>query len=312
MRVGLVSTNDIQKSLISGLLTPLVGVIKEYDLADIATGELHSTNVHILIIDMSDPAIIDCADVLEMLGRNEPVCLMHEKDLYSMNQAERISWRNRTLEEMRRALPDLAGDFEDRLDEADNRNVPDAWIIGSSAGGPQALKEFFSVLPSLPITIFVAQHISENAYEQMLTRLKDQAKTWAVQSATDGAKVNPNTVFLVPRDKTVEIRGGVIELKQFVTPELSFNPSIDGVIRSISACHPGRIGVIIMSGMGFDGSAGIRSMKGKARMIMAQDHESCGAKSMPDSARLTGAIQLSANPSVLATELAGLYLQQEA
>jgi chemotaxis response regulator CheB len=64
--------------------------------------------------------------------------------------------------------------------------------------------------------------------------------------------------------------------------------------------------------MGFDGSAGIRSMKGKARMIMAQDHESCGAKSMPDSARLTGAIQLSANPSVLATELAGLYLQQEA
>jgi chemotaxis response regulator CheB len=84
---------------------------------------------------------------------------------------------------------------------------------------------------------FVAQHISENAYEQMLTRLKDQAKTWAVQSATDGAKVNPNTVFLVPRDKTVEIRGGVIELKQFVTPELSFNPSIDGVIRSISACH---------------------------------------------------------------------------
>jgi hypothetical protein len=44
-----------------------VGVIKEYDLADIATGELHSTNVHILIIDMSDPAIIDCADVLEML-----------------------------------------------------------------------------------------------------------------------------------------------------------------------------------------------------------------------------------------------------
>lgn len=310
MRVGIVSTNDVQKSLITGLLSPLVGTIKEYDLTNIANGELHTTNVHILIIDMSDPAIIDCADVLEMLGRNEPVCLMHEKDLYSMSQADRIVWRNRTLDEMRKALPDLAGDFEERLDEADNKNVPDAWIIGSSAGGPQALKEFFSALPPLPITFFVAQHISQSAYEQMLSRLKEHAKSWDVHSATDGAKVSPNTVFLVPRDKTVEIRGGVIELKHYVTPELSFNPSIDGVIRSISNCHPGRMGVIIMSGMGFDGSAGIRGMKGKAKMIMAQDHESCGAKSMPDSARSTGAVQLSAKPADLAIELASLYTEK--
>lgn len=310
MRVGIVSTNEVQKSLVDELLAPLVGVIRQYDRRNIENGDLAATDVHILIIDMSDPAIIDNADVLEMLGKEEPVCLMHEKDLFAMSQADRMAWRNRTVEEIRKALPDLAGDLDVRKNEADNKNVPDAWIIGSSAGGPQALKEFFGALPALPVTIFVAQHISENAYEQMLSRLKDNAKAWDVQSATDGAKVKPNTVFLIPRDKTVAIRGGVIELKPFVTPDLSFNPSIDGVIRSIFACHPGKIGVIIMTGMGFDGSAGIRGIKGRAKMIMAQDHDSCGAKSMPDSARLTGAVQLSAKPTELANELAGMYAGQ--
>jgi hypothetical protein len=185
---------------------------------------------------MSDPAIIDCADVLEMLGRNEPVCLMHEKDLYSMNQLNAFPGeigRSRKCEEPFRIWPGTLKTVWMKLTTECSGRMD----YRIECRQPAALKEFFSVLPSLPITIFVAQHISENAYEQMLTRLKDQAKTWAVQSATDGAKVNPNTVFLVPRDKTVEIRGGVIELKQFVTPELSFNPSIDGVIRSISACH---------------------------------------------------------------------------
>ncbi|MDF9779172.1 chemotaxis protein CheB [Pseudomonas baetica] len=309
MRVGIVSTNEVQKALFTELLSPLVGALKEYDLTSIKNGTLHSTDAHILIIDMSDPAIVECEDVLEMMGRDEPICLMHEKDLFAMGQADRISWRNRTVEEIRKSLPDLTSELDSKKDEADNKNVPDAWIIGSSAGGPQALREFFGALPALPITIFVAQHISENAFGQMLARLTDNAKAWDVQTAADGAKVKPNTVFLVPRDKTVDIRGGIIELKQHVTPELSFNPSIDAVIRSIFACHPGKIGVIIFSGMGFDGSAGIRAVKGRAKMIMAQDQESCGAKGMPDSARLTGAVQISAEPTALAAELKYLYLQ---
>ncbi|MGF6282044.1 chemosensory pili system protein ChpB (putative protein-glutamate methylesterase) [Pseudomonas frederiksbergensis] len=309
MRVGIVSTNEVQKALFTQLLSPLVGPLKEYDLTSIRNGTLHTTDAHILIIDMSDPAIVGCSDVMEMMGRDEPICLMHEKDLFAMSQADRISWRNRTVEEIRKSLPDLTSELDSKKDEADNKHVPDAWIIGSSAGGPQALREFFTVLPVLPITIFVAQHISENAFGQMLDRLVDVAKGWEVQVAADGAKVKPNTVFLIPRDKTVDIRGGIIELKQHITTDLSFNPSIDAVIRSIFACHPGRIGVIIFSGMGFDGSAGIRAVKGRAKMIMAQDQASCGAKGMPDSARLTGAVQISAEPAALASELKNMYPQ---
>lgn len=309
MRVGIVSTNEVQRSLVCELLSPLVGEVAQYDLSHARSGELEKCNAHILIIDLSDPAISDSEDVMDLISMEEPVCLLHERDLYAMGQEGRIAWRNRTVDEIKKALPDLAAELENKKNEADNRNTPDAWIIGASTGGPTALRDFFAHLPILPISIFVAQHISEDAFTQMLSRLRDIAPKWSVQSAENGAKVQANSVYLVPRDRSIEIRSGAIVLKPYsAAHEIGFNPCIDAVIRSMFASHP-KIGVIIMSGMGRDGSAGIRAIKGKAKMILAQDHGSCGAKSMPDSARETGAVQASLPPEGLAAQLARMYGQ---
>lgn len=305
MRVGIVSTNEVQKSLVMELLQPLVGPMTSYDLSHARSGELEATTVHFLIVDMSDPALHNCTEVIELVAETD-ICLLHEKDLYSMTQEERLAWRNRTIEVLKSARPDLAGDLEQKKDEADNKHVPDIWIIGSSAGGPQALKEMLSNLPALPIAIFVAQHISESAYGQVLLRVRDIAREWTVESAEDGMQVSAKSIYLIPRDQTVEVRRGVIHLKPYVVQDLSFNPCIDAVIRSVYASHS-RLGVIILSGMGMDGSAGIRGIKGKAKMIMAQDQATSGAKGMPDSARATGAVNLSAPPVELGRHLARLY-----
>lgn len=305
MRVGIVSTNEVQKSLIIELLQPLVGPMRSYDLTHAKNGELEATNVHFLIVDMSDPALLDCQEVMDMVAENE-ICLMHEKDLFSMTLEQRVAWRNRTIDLIKTARPDLAEDLLQKKDEADNKHVPDIWIIGSSAGGPQALKEMLTNLPALPISIFIAQHISESAYGQVLLRVKQIAQHWSVVSAADGLQVTPGSIYLIPRDRTIEVRHGVIQLKPYAVQDLSFNPCIDAVIRSVYASHS-RIGVMILSGMGLDGAAGIRAIKGKAKMIMAQDHESSGAKGMPDSARATGAVNLSATPVELARELTKLY-----
>lgn len=308
MRVGIVSTNEVQKALFSELLTPLVGEIIFYDISHAKRGDLEISNAHILILDMSDPNVVDCEEVMDALVREEPICLLHEKDLYSMQPRERTAWRNRTIEELKKAVPDLANELDEKKDDADNKNVPDVWVIGSSSGGPQALKEFFGELPRLPISIVLAQHMSVDGFDHLLARVKILADGWSVHLAEDGMKVTSHSVYLVPRDKTVAMSGGVISLHQYSAQEVSFNPCIDAVIRTVFECHP-KVGVIIMSGMGMDGSGGIRSIKGKARMIMAQDHESSGAKSMPDSARNTGAVQYSAPPAGLAKKLAGLYNQ---
>lgn len=309
MRIGIVTTNEVQKALFAELLSPLVGELTYYDISHARNGDLEISNVHILLVDMNDQSVVDCEEVMEALGREEPICLVHDKDLYAMQPRERLSWRNRTIDEIKKAIPDLASDLDDKKDEADNKNVPDVWVIGSSSGGPQALRQFFADLPRMPISIFVAQHMSEAGYSQMLARLKDVASKWNVQSAETGMKIKPNSVYLVPRDNTIEISSGVITLQPYSAQSVSFNPCIDAVIRSIYECHP-QVGVIIMSGMGMDGSGGIRTIKGKAKMIMAQDHESSGAKSMPDSARNTGAVQFSAPPEGLARKLAQVYGQK--
>ncbi|CEK42712.1 chemotaxis protein CheB [Pseudomonas sp. ChxA] len=309
MRVGVVSTDEVQKALFTELLAPLVGDLIMYDVSHAKDGDLEISNAHILLIDMADSNVVECEEVMEALGREEPICLVHDKNLYAMAQRDRISWRNRTIEEIKLALPDLANELDEKKDEADNKNVPDLWIIGASSGGPQALRQFFGDLPRMPISIFVAQHMSEAGYSQMLARLKDVAPGWGVQSAESGMKIKPNSVYLVPRDNTIVINAGVIHLQPYSAQSVSFNPCIDAVIRSVFDCHP-HLGVIILSGMGMDGSGGIRTIKGKAKMIMAQDHESSGAKSMPDTARNTGAVQYSANPEGLARKLAQIYGQK--
>lgn len=309
MRIGIVSTNEIQKALFSELLSPLVGELIMYDISHAESGDLEISNAHILLLDMHDQNVVDCEEVMDALGREEPICLVHDKDLYSMQPRERISWRNRTIEEIKKALPDLANELDEKKEVADNKNVPDVWIIGASSGGPQALRQFFADLPRMPISIFVAQHMTEVGYGQMLARLKDVAPGWNVQSAETGMKIKPNSVYLVPRDNTVHIAAGAITLQAYSAQSVSFNPCIDAVIRTLHECHP-QIGVIIMSGMGMDGSGGIRTIKGKAKMIMAQDAESSGAKSMPDSARNTGAVQFSSNPEGLARKLAQIYGQR--
>lgn len=305
MRIGIVTTNEVQKALFVELLSPLVGELKHYGVLQAKAGELQNSNVDLLIVDLSDPSIIDCPEVSEALEKEDPICLMHERELYAMSPAERMAWRNTTLEAIKTALPAAAEELNNRRDEADNKNVPDIWIIGASSGGPHALKEFFNELPPLPISIMIAQHMSEDGYAHLLGRVRNIANGWSVNSAETGMRIAPNTVYLVPRARTVEVSNGMIVLQN--SPNTAtFNPCIDNVIRSVFQCHP-RVGVIILSGMGGDGSAGIRAIKGRAKLIMAQDHESSGVKSMPDSARNTGAVQYSAPPAALASKLTALY-----
>lgn len=305
MKVGIITSNEVQLAVFSELLAPLVGEIKHIEIAQAQAGELERCILDILVVDMNDPAVVNCPEVITAICQEDPICLLHDKELHTMTPMAKLAWRNRTLDEIKKAVPEGAKKLDELRDQADNKNLPDVWIIGSSSGGPQALKQLFTALPPLPISILVAQHMSADGYGQLLDRVSNLAKGWEVHSAQDGMRVLPRTVYLVPRDNTIEISGGIISLQPSST-NVSFNPSIDTVIRSVSQCHQ-NVGVIILSGMGADGSGGIRAIKGKAMMIMAQDHVSSGAKSMPDSARNTGAVQYSAPPDLLAKRLEEIY-----
>ncbi|MNN51105.1 Chemotaxis response regulator protein-glutamate methylesterase of group 3 operon [compost metagenome] len=124
-------------------------------------------------------------------------------------------------------------------------------------------------------------------------------------AAEHGAKLKAGTIFVVPRDTTVEVRSGVIQLRP-VKPN-TYSPSINSVIRSVFSSIAGKLGVIILTGMGDDGASGIRDLKGKAKIVMAQDAESSQARSMPDAARETGAVSFSGKPAELARHMYRMY-----
>lgn len=305
MRVGLVSTSNVQVALIKEVLSPIVGEITVYDLSHAESGDLAATSVHALIVDFSDSGILASEDVLEMVSREEPVCVLNERELYTMSPPERQAWCNKLVEELKKSLPDLADGLETNKAEIDSRSANDTWVIGCSSGGPKAIRDFLADLPALPVSIFLVQHLTESAFNTYVHRVSECTTSWEVVPAENGAKVCAGTIFVVPRDQTVEIRGGTIQLRP-VKPN-TYSPSINTVVRSVYSSIPGKLGVIILTGMGDDGASAIRDLKGKVKVVMAQDAESSQARSMPDAARETGGVSFSGKPSDLARQMSGMY-----
>jgi chemotaxis response regulator CheB len=309
IRVGVVSSSNVQKNLIAELLSPILGEITQYDLSHVANGEFSKTGVHVLIVDFSDEAVADSPEVLEMIGRDDPLIVLNEAEIYPMCEDSRVGWRNKTVAAIRGLLPEMALPFSPTVAEEKKEHLQDLWVIGSSSGGPQAIREYLADLPSLPITIVLVQHIASAAFSTFVDRVRDAAKAWKVLPAIDGMKIDKGNIIVVPQDTNVTVVDGCLELSPY-TVAPNFNPSINSAIRTLFKSTPGRLGVVILTGMGDDGAAAIKELQGRAITVMAQDGESCAARSMPDKARDTGAVKFTDTPKMLALELVNQYTPQ--
>lgn len=306
VRIGVISSSNVQKNLIAELLKPIFGEITQYDLSHVANGEFSSTGVHVLIVDFSDEAVADSPEVLEMLDRDDPLIVLNEAEIYPMCEDTRMGWRNKTVAAIQRLLPESMFSHSPPVEVPKKEHLQDLWVIGSSSGGPQAIREYFADLPVLPITIVLVQHIASAAFTTFVDRVSDAAKAWKVEPATDGMRIEKGTIIVVPQDTNISVSKGHLELSPY-TVQPNFNPSINSAIRTLFKSTPGRLGVVILTGMGDDGAAAIKELQGRAISVMAQDAESCAARSMPESARETGAVKFTNTPKLLALDLVNQY-----
>jgi chemotaxis response regulator CheB len=310
VRLGVVSSNHVQKNLIAELMGPVFGSVTQYDLSHVETGEFSKTGVHVLIVDFSDEAIADSSEVLEMLGRDDPYIVLNEAEIYPMSADARLGWRNKTVAAIQSLIPGVVLSTPEPAESSKKERLHDLWVLGSSSGGPQAVREFFVDLPVLPITIVLVQHIATAAFATYLERVKDATRGWKVLPATHGMQIDKGTIIVVPQDANVSIDKGHLELTPYIV-QPSFNPSINATIRTLFKSTSGGLGVIILTGMGDDGAAAIKELQGRAISVFAQDSESCAARSMPESARETGAVKVTDTPRGLARELAQHYPPQQ-
>ena len=306
MKIGILSASNVQATLIQEELQQVVEHVRIFSAREIAGGAARSTNQHVMVYDVSDASLLDCDELLEQMHDPEQLALYNEVDLYTMSPEQRSAWRKKTVVELKKLAPDLASEIFDKPAGSAASKVQ-TLVIGSSSGGPSVLKEILSRLPRLNIAIFIAQHMAEDAFGLLLKQVTNAASKWDVSIARQGQKVLPGSVFIVPRGVALSISpGSVIELKPNISqPE--FDPCINQCIRSIHAYSKENTSVVILSGMGSDGAAGVRAIRGSVRLILAQDAETCGNTSMPDAARATGAVQRSGTPAELADLIASTF-----
>ncbi|MFT6094916.1 MAG: chemotaxis protein methyltransferase CheR/two-component system CheB/CheR fusion protein [Pseudohongiellaceae bacterium] len=155
--------------------------------------------------------------------------------------------------------------------------------IGASAGGLEALEEFLVNVPTLSgLAFVVVQHLDPN-YEGMMPELLQRSTPMKVTQARNRMKVNQNCVYIIPPNKDMSILHGLLFLLDPVAPR-GLRLPIDFFFRSLAADQKERAVGIILSGMGSDGTLGLRAIKENAGLSMVQSPTSAKYDSMPSSA----------------------------
>ncbi len=162
--------------------------------------------------------------------------------------------------------------------------------VGASAGGLAAFKTFLANTPADSGMAFVlVQHLSPN-HKSMLVELLGSQSPLSVVTAADGVSVKENCVYVIPPDTTLTIKQGVLQLET-PAPAREHRRPIDTFLVSLAEDQGERAIGIVLSGVGSDGSVGIRSIKEHGGLTLAQaefDHHALSG--MPGSAAATGMV----------------------
>jgi two-component system CheB/CheR fusion protein len=155
--------------------------------------------------------------------------------------------------------------------------------IGSSAGGLETLEQFLANVPEKNGMAFViVQHLDPN-HVGMMPELLQRMTSMKVFQVSDGLKVLPNCVYVIPPNKSMSILNGILYL--FVPVEShGLRLHIDTFFRSIANDRQEKSIGIILSGMGSDGSLGIKAIKEKNGIVLVQDPSTAKFDGMPRSA----------------------------
>lgn len=162
--------------------------------------------------------------------------------------------------------------------------------IGASAGGLAAFKSFFTHMPADSGMSFVlVQHLDPQSPSLLVELLQTQTKM-PVVVAKDGVPVAPNHIYVIPPDATLTIVSGVLRVVT-PAPARQFRHPINTFFCALAEDQEDRAVAVVLSGVGSDGSIGVRAIKEHGGLTIAQaefDHHAL--QGMPMSAAATGLV----------------------
>lgn len=180
--------------------------------------------------------------------------------------------------------------------------------IGISTGGPNALAELLPRLPAdFPVPIVIVQHMPK-LFTGALAESLDSKCAIRVLEGASGLPLEAATAYLAPGGRQMRIAkgNGVSPYCLEITddpPENHCQPSADYLFRSVASVCRGKSLGIIMTGMGCDGTLGLRLMKRHGAHVIAQDQASCAVYGMPQEALKAGVVDIVLPLSAIAAEI---------
>ena len=216
---------------------------------------------------------------------------------------------------IRGPVPDLAEEaLADQLDDP----VPSYGYdllpmvgLGGSAGSIQALQEFFRHMPpDAGMAFVVVLHLAPDR-ESTLAELLQKSTAMPVLQVIDEAQVEANHVYVIPPGKSLKSARGHLRLHELDGErERGKRTAIDLFFRTLADTHGPHASAVVLSGADGDGTIGIKRIKERGGLTVAQDPEEAEHSSMPRSAVATGMVDWVLPVSAMPQRLLAYYAQE--
>ena len=163
--------------------------------------------------------------------------------------------------------------------------------IGASAGGLDACRKLVDALPAGNGMAFILVQHLDPTHESMMVDLLAGHTSMTVRQATDGMPIERDHLYVIPPGTYLSVGNGALHLSQ---PQARHGARLpfDFLLHSLAEEYGARAICVILSGTGADGSLGLKAVKEKGGLVIAQDPDEAGYDGMPRSAIMTGAVDL--------------------
>src|SRR5471030_607796 len=180
--------------------------------------------------------------------------------------------------------------------------------IGASAGGLEALDQFLGRVPTGSGMAFVIVQHLDPTRKGIMSELLQRVTGMKVIQVKDRTTVQPDCVYVIPPNKDMSILHGVLHLLK-PTATRGLRLPIDFFLRSLAQDQQEHSVGVILSGMGSDGTMGLRAIKEKAGVVLVQEPATAKFDSMPRSAIDAGLADIVARAEELPGKIL-TYLQR--
>lgn len=162
-------------------------------------------------------------------------------------------------------------------------------VIGTSAGGFDALKTLAAALPAgMNASIFIVWHMSAGL-NGILPTVLNRSGPLPAHNALNKEKILPGHIYVAPPDHHLLVEKDTVRVTHGPR-ENRFRPAVDPLFRSAAVAYGTRVIGIVLSGALDDGTSGLWTIKAYGGIAIVQDPRDADVPAMPENALKTVAV----------------------